>query len=191
MAEKRSTKSSQTVNLDDPEFYLSDPEGTSYAVERRTHTPIKFGKLPPGEAGSYKAVDFMAALPNLRMAMDSMGKGLIHIDPYSTDIKPGTVGQSIRHEAIHSALMNLPPDTANQIQSITTSDPAYTPIARALMQSGRAGYMPDEIPAYAGAYNAKQTPGFEEWRQGYVQRLKDQLTKINPNIAKIYGALSQ
>jgi hypothetical protein len=172
---------------------MSDPTkdtSTTYgpAQERRTRTKVKFQPLPESQEGTFQGPSMLDLLTNIPALMKGTSleslpnNGTITLDPTSKDFD---LNRDTRHEAIHSLLMN-----AKGLQGSAQSPDIYSQVAQAVMQN-RRGNMADEVPAYMGAYDPKQTSVPQDWRDEYIGKLQDTLTKINPQLAKTLGLLSQ
>jgi hypothetical protein len=172
---------------------MSDPTKDTYttygpAQERRTRTKVQFSHLPEDQQGHFQGPSMLDLLTNIPALMKGTpleqlpNNGTITLDPTSKDFD---LNLDTRHEAIHSLLMN-----AKGLQGIAQSSDLYSQIAQAVMQS-RRGNMADEVPAYMGAYDPKQTSVPQDWRDEYIGKLQDTLAKINPQLAKTLGLLSQ
>lgn len=170
---------------------MSD-ESTTYgpAQERRTRTPITF--KTPVDTGGEGQYENPASLFGHILALAHLTgpeTGSIQIDP-TLNQEPGQLSRTIRHEAIHSALLN----SANrgQFSQAAAETPNFQEIARALSQRGRAmvGRPSAEVPAYMGAYNQQESGVPQDWRDEYIAALKQKLFAINPRIGAIYNQLS-
>lgn len=157
------------------------------AQELRTHTPVTFAKLPPNEEGRYDGPTLIDLLKKV-LPLTQPSSGNITLDPSSPNFN---YARDTRHEAIHSLLMNQPA----AVRNMAIAPDIAGPIARQLLQSRTGMNTPDgqvnEIPAYMGAYDKTQSGVPQDWRAEYIGKLQEALFKINPKLAKTYGALSK
>lgn len=161
---------------------------TSYgpAQERRTRTPVKFAKLRPGQEGEYEGPTLIDMIKNtlpLLQGRELPNRGSITLDPTSANFN---LGRDTKHEAIHSLLMPAQFDIDKTVQGT----PGFNQIAQVLMKL-RAGNALDEVPAYMGSFDQKQTQIPQNWRDEYVSKLKEALFKLNPKMGQLYGELSK
>lgn len=166
--------------------------GQSYgpAVSRLTRTPIKFTtSLGRDINGVYN--EDLALLPGKPPTTS------ISINPKSDEIQAGMpISDIIRHEDIHALLDKTlskasgPNADTYQALSMMQDENKYHPSIQAALQGHRGGYLPVEVPAYAGQHNYKQYGIDPISRAGYVEDMIKNLKSIDPKASDIYRYMS-
>lgn len=112
----------------------------------------------------------------------NFGTGDINVSSYQKVPTWQDVMGTVHHEDIHS-LLGKAGYTYPELTSYPTR--GYNPItkaANAFNIGSRGGDVQRELPAYVGAYNPNQLPGFtEEDRQAYLDRL---YPTLKPDVAQ-------
>lgn len=172
-----------------------DPTGKDApAYSRLTRTPVTFedqGQIRRNMADSMKRFNAMGIKAYIEGEDKNPYKGPaegsykpegIQVTSYRDYPSYSDVAGVVSHEDIHALLEKAGykyPDITKP-QSFWQSMAGYSPqsLAERAMQEGmRAGNPRVEVPAYVGAYNPKQLPGFsEEDRQRYLTGLYQNMT---------------
>jgi hypothetical protein len=164
---------------------VADPS-TTYgpAQDRVTRAPIQFSDLGSDDEGSYGPTLLEKFKNVIPLLTGSPLAGTITLNPNAADFD---LNRDSRHEAIHAALAGQ-----NTGDSLIQSN-NYGPIVQALMAQHRnlSFSKPQETAAYMGAYDPKQSGVPQDWRDEYIDKVKNALFKMNPKLAKMYQELSK
>lgn len=159
---------------------MADTQTYGPAVTRRGRTPIQFRPLDQGSGQFQGTPDIQSLLKNpslIAQALLGKNRGTINIDPSASENQvPGGMGNTIRHEDIHSILYPLG-DSASANQS-----PGYLDIARAL--SGRSGNTAFEAPAYVGSGDNSPIKVDPLIKQAFWKGYVDHINSLDPKVGK-------
>lgn len=166
-------------------FQNQNPEAvvgnTSYgpAQARVTRTPVDYSTNLP-TAGLFQSESPIHKIASAILPSVFPPGGHITINPSGTS----DVGRTTRHEEIHAALD--PINQSGQLDALNADNPAFTEA----QPNTDIGEKNQEMPAYAGSGELSEVGVNPIISQAYIGKLRDQLFKLDPAMAKMYNKLS-
>lgn len=158
------------------------------AQSRYTRTPEQFVDNPTNpESGHLEVVPHNILTNMIHRYSPSHAKATIVVNPLAADNTD--MSSTLRHEDTHALLRGLTPESYNYLAG---HNPAYSGVATRLLQARRAGFLPQEAPAYmveTDPYKNYDIPS--NLRDLYISTMQDQLTRINAPTGRVYGQLAR